>query len=137
MVDIADLALPDTAEIHIEHPQIGKLYADEDRTEPVVIEVFSPSSNEAIAYRRKVTKEAYSIVAKKGVKATLRKSPEEIEEADIERLVAMTARVPNNFKYNGETVTLDNIHKVYRDEKMGWLTDQVRERIGGWSDFLG
>jgi len=136
MVDIADLVLPDTAEIHIEHPQIGKLYADEDKTDPVVIEVYSPSSNQAVAYRRKVTKEAYAVVAKKGTKAALKKTPEEIEEADIERLIAMTAGV-RNLDYKGQPVTLDNIHKVYRDEKMNWLTEQVRERIGGWSDFLG
>lgn len=136
MVDIAELSLPDTAEVHIEHPKIGKLYADEDKTDPVVIDVFSPASNEAIAYRRKMTKEAHAIVAKKGVKAALKKTPEEIEDADIDRLVAMTAGV-RNLDYKGQTVTVENIHKVYRDEKMGWLTDQVRARIGGWDDFLG
>lgn len=136
MVDIADLVLPDTAEVHIEHPQLGKLYSDEDKTDPVVIEVYSPSSNQAVAYRRKVTKEAYAAVAKKGTKAALKKTPEEIEDADIERLVAMTAMV-RNLDYKGQPVNLDNIHKVYRDEKMNWLTEQVRERIGGWSDFLG
>lgn len=136
MVDIADLVLPDTAEIHIKHPQLGKLYADEDKTDPVVIEVYSPSSNQAIAHKRKVMSEAYSIVAKKGTKAALKRTPEEIEEADIERLVAMTASV-RNLHYKGQPVTLDNIHKVYRDKKMDWLTDDVRERIGGWDDFLG
>lgn len=135
MVDIANLALPDTAEVHIKHPEYGKLYADKDKTDPVVIEIYSPSSNQAVAYRRKVTRETQRIVAKEGIKAAMKRTPEEIEEADIERLVAMTAGI-RNLEYNEQPVTLDNIHKVYRDEKMGWLTDQVRERIGGWSDFL-
>lgn len=136
MIDVAELSLPDTAEIHIEHPQLGKLYANDEKTDPVVIEVYGPASNEAVAYRRKATKEAHAMVARKGVKSVLKKTSEEIEEADIQRLLAMTAGV-RNLHYKGEVLTPDNIHRVYRDEKMGWLTDQVRERLGGWDDFLG
>ncbi len=137
MVDISKLHLPDTAEIHIEHPQIGKLYADENKTQPVVIEIHSPASNQSIAYKRKMQQEAQARVSSKGAKSALKFKPEELEEMEIQRMVALTASVRHLEFEDGEPVTVDNVIRLYRDEKMGWLTDQVRARIGGWDDFLG
>lgn len=132
-MDLNNLEIPETAEIHLEFPGRGKLH--DEQGNPVTIEVYGPSSDVAIAHRRKVMKEAQSRFGRGGMKSLSKISPEEIDEKEIDRLVAMTSGV-NNLTYKGEEVSPDNIRSIYENPKMGWLTDQVRERLGSWEDFL-
>lgn len=139
-MDISELYLPDTTTIHINFPNHGPLYmkgddGKDDLDRPVTIDIYSPSSNEVIAYDRKVRKEIQGLVARRGLKAIAKRSAEETEKREIERLCAHTASV-NNLVYKGELLTRETIYKLYSDPKMGWLTDQVRNRIGDWEDFL-
>jgi len=134
-MDLSEINVPETAEIHIEHPTIGKLYADDDRKKPMVIEVFGPASDEAVKQRRKATRNAQQLIAKRGVKGLASRSPEDSEEDDIQRLIALTSSV-KNLKYKGKVVDLNSIEDLYRDPKMGWIVDQVKEKLSGWEDFL-
>lgn len=135
-MDISNLEVPNTAEVHIEFPGIGKLYADEEKKMPIIVEVYGPASNQAVEFKRKLSSEASIAFAKGGAKG-LRKltNGNDIAEREIERLVSMTASVKNMF-YHGEPVTTHNIEKIYRDPKYGWLTEQVNEKIGSWESFL-
>lgn len=49
--------------------------------------------------------------------------------------MVLTADVAN-LTYQGELITAATIGRVYKDPKMGWLVDQVKERLGSWDDFL-
>lgn len=134
-MDVSQLEVPNTAIIHIEFPGVGKLYSDKEKTKPTTIEVFGPASDEAVAQRRKISRDARQMVAKNGAKAIAKRSQEEIEDAEIDHLVAMTSCV-KNLEYNGKAISRENINIVYRDPKMGWLVDQVKEKISGWENFL-
>lgn len=134
-MDINELNVPDTATIHLEFPTIGKLYADDDKALPVTIEVYGPSSDVAVSYRRKMMRDVQKRFGKGGMKSLSKIPPEELEEQEVDRMVAMTARV-SNLTYKGEAITADSIRKVFEDPKMGWLVDQVKEKLGGWDDFL-
>lgn len=134
-MDLSKLNIPDTADIHIEFPATGKLYADEEKKMPSIITVYSPASDEIVSFRRKLNKRANELIARGGVKAFSKRSPEDNEDDRIERLVAFTAGV-KNITYKGIEITKDNIEDVYRDPKMGWVVTQVEEKISGWEDFL-
>jgi hypothetical protein len=127
-MDISKLSIPETATVHISFPGIGKLYSDDDKSKPVTIEVLSPASNEAVKLRKQTVSR---ILKKKNQDLTA----DDIEERTIENLIAMTHKV-NNLEYNGEKINKATIGKVYADPNMGWLTDQVAVKIGGWDNFL-
>lgn len=134
-MDLAKLQIPDTAKVHVEFPGQGKLYADPEKKKPVVIEVYGPASDQVVAYRRKMIRESQARIGKRGLKGFSKMAPEEMEDLEVDRLVAFTASV-QNMVYKGEEVTPETIEKVYRDPHMGWLVDQVRDKVGGWEDFL-
>ena len=133
-MDLSQLEIPDTVTVHLEFPGVGKLYDDDKKTKPVTIELLSPASNEAIAYGHKVQKKVIAKMGKRGAKS-LKMTPQEIDQQNIDRLCAFTASV-NNLTYNGKKMTVDSIADVYSDPKMGWLCDQLNERLGSWDDFL-
>lgn len=130
-MDLEQLDIPDTTIVHLEFPGKGKLYED---GEPTTIELFSPASDQAIAFNRMVQRKVNNRMAKRGIKA-LTMTPEETEQRNIERLCAYTASV-NNLIYGGDYVTVDTVQKLYENPKMGWLTEQLSERLASWDDFL-
>jgi hypothetical protein len=113
---------------------MGKLYDDEKKTKPTEIELLSPASDQVIAYSHELQRKLSMKMGKKGFKS-LAISPEEVDQRAVERLCTFTASV-NNLTYNGEVITADTVNKVYNDPKMGWLCDQLNERLGSWDDFL-
>lgn len=132
-MDLSNLDIPDTITVHLEFPSIGKLFDDDGN--PSTIELYSPASDQAIAYKHKVQKDTIKKVGKRGIKGLNNISGEEMDRDEVKRLCAFTADV-NNLIYKGELVTAKTIKLVYEDPKMGWLCDQLRERLGSWDDFL-
>jgi len=133
-MDLSQLAIPDTVTVHLEFPGMGKLYDDEKKTKPSTIELFSPASDQVIEYTHKIQRKVALKMGKRGLKGVT-SSPEELEQMGIDRLCAFTANV-NNLTYAGEKITTKTIDKVYSDPKMGWLCDQLNEKLGSWDDFL-
>jgi hypothetical protein len=134
-MDLLKIEVPETATIHIEHPTMGKLYKDDQRTMPCTIEVYGPASQQAIDQRRKATKRMSERLGKKGLKSLSSLPPEEIEDMEVERLTAMTASV-SNIEMGAVVVTGENVDRLYRNPKLGWIRDQVAEKLGSWEDFL-
>jgi hypothetical protein len=108
------------------------LYEDDKKTKPVVIEVYGPASDQAVDYKRKMTRKVQHQIAKKGIKGI---GQGDVEETEIDRLCALTAGC-KGLVYKGEKITRETIRSVYSDPKMGWIRDQVAEKLGGWDDFL-
>ena len=131
-MDIGTLEIPKTVKVHLEFPGVGKLYGDDAKTHPVVIEMCGPASDQFVEWRRKLTRQVQAEMAKKGLKGIASGDP---DEQALDRLCALTASV-SNLVYNGEKITASTIRKVYADPKMGWIRDQVREKIASWEDFL-
>ena len=132
-MDLSTLNVPETATIHLEFPGMGKLYADDAKSQPVTIEVYGPASNQAVDYRRKMSRKVQSEMAKRGNRGLSNLG--DLEEQELERLCALTAGV-SGLIYKGETITKDTVRKVYADPKMGWIRDQLNEKLSGWEDFL-
>jgi hypothetical protein len=133
-MDLSKLNIPDTISVHIEFPGVGKIYGDEEKKLATIIELFSPASDQAIAYTHKLQKKVLTKVAKRGLKG-VSSTPEELDQQDIDRLMAFTASV-SNLEYKGEMLNTKTIVELYSDPKMGWLTDQLKDRLGSWDDFL-
>ena len=135
-MDLLNLEAPDTIDIHIVHPEVGSLYADEERTQPVVITVHSPGSEVALEFDRKQQKAMSKVIAKKGIKGIYKIPFEEQEENNLNRLVALTADV-KNMEFGGNPVTPENIREIYKNPKLGWVRNQVSTKISSWDNYLG
>ena len=133
-MDLSSLEVPDTVTVHLEFPGTGLLYDDDKKTKPIAIELFGPATNEAINYGHKMQRKAVAKMGKRGLKS-LKMSPEEMDQQGVERLCAFTASV-SNLTYNSKKMTPETMSEVYSDPKMGWLCDQLNEKLGSWDDFL-
>ena len=133
-MDLAQIErdLPDTKTITIEVPGHGTLY--DDNGNPSTITVYSPASDEAVNYNRKVQRRASNRIAKRGLKG-IKLSSDEIEKQNIERLCAYTASV-DFLMYSGEQVTVDSIEEIYKNPRFSWLNEQVSDVLASWDDFL-
>lgn len=132
-MDLSEIDIPDTAEIHIEVPGQGKLYADEGRTKPSMIVVYGPASPQAIELGKKLRRDIMQRMQKKGQRGVFSGDPESDE---IDRLCALTADVQNVI-YKGKPVKRETVREIYSDPKLGFIREQVREKLAGWEDFLG
>lgn len=133
-MDLSKLSIPDSITVHITFPGMGKLYDDDGKTKPTTINLLSPASDEVIAYKHKLQHKLSMRIGKRGMKAMVI-DPDESDQNEVDRLVVFTASV-NNLTYMDEKITADTIGKVYADPKMGWLCDQLNEKLGSWDDFL-
>lgn len=134
-MDINEIEMPETATIHIQHPKLGLLYADDARTIAVTISVYSPASNAAIELKRAAAKRMAERMGRRGMKALSAISPEELEASELDRLCAMTADI-TGMEINGVPVTKEHYRELYSNPRLGWVREQVVEKIGSWEDFL-
>lgn len=132
-MDLSDLEIPDTIAVHISIPSVGKLYADDEKKKPTIINLYSPASEQVLEFSRKVSERNIKRIGQKGLNSF--DTAEELEKQGVDRLMAFTASV-ENLIYKGEEVTLSNIREIYENPKFGWLTDQLYMKIGDWDNFL-
>jgi hypothetical protein len=135
-MDILSLEAPDTLRVHLQHPDIGLLYSDKERTKPVVITVYGPGSEQATKFERKYQKKLSQVMSSRGMKGVFKIPPEEQEQTNLDRLVALTHSV-ENMEYNGQPVTVENIREIYENPKLGWIRTQVAKKTGSWDEYLG
>jgi hypothetical protein len=135
-MDLLNLEAPDTLEVHLQHPDIGLLFADKERTLPVSITVYGPGSEQATKFERKYQKKLSQVMSSRGMKGVFKIPPEEQERTNLDRLVALTHSV-DNMEFGGEPVTVDNIRKIYENPKLGWIRAQVAKKTGSWDEYLG
>jgi len=133
-MDLSKLDVPETAVIHIEHPSLGKLKDSDGKA--CTIEVYGPATNQAIAQKRKAMKAVAERIGSKGIKAFGKIPPDELDEMELDRLVALTASV-SGLEIDGEKITEKNVRTLYENPRYGWIREQVAEKLGGWEDFLG
>ena len=133
-MDLNTLEIPETTIVHLEF-RGEKLYSDNDKNKPVTIELYSPAADVVVDYKKSVQRKTM-LKLKKSRNNSLDLTPDEIEQQNIDRLVAFTCDV-KNMELNGDKVTTKNIRTVYENPNFGWLTDQLAEKLNGWDDFLG
>lgn len=135
-MDLLKLESPETVTVHIEHPEMGKLYQDDDRNHPITVTVYGPGSRVAVEYDRQHQRKMARLMAKKGTKALYNLPPEDLEEMSLDRLCAMTASV-DGVEFDGEYITPETVRRVYANPKLGWLRNQVAAKVASWEEYLG
>jgi len=132
-MDLSTLAIKKdhTEFLQLEHPVIGQLWQDEEKTVPVTIELYSPSSDKIVRYEKRMLSKAL----------TRHKKNEDLdanlaEENRITRLIEFTSGV-NGLEIEGVTVTTEaQVRKIYANKELGWIHEQVEAKLKNWKTFL-
>jgi hypothetical protein len=128
--ELSEIALQEEATVHLTNPKTGALiYADVAQTQPVQIVVRGTAS---AAYRR-----AVDAMLKKAAKRGKREpTSDEIREQSVEFLVALSVR-GDNITYKGEELNSPEVfRKLYADDSLSFIRDQINEAIGSVDLFL-
>ena len=130
MFDINSLAVKDSDTLHLTHPATGELlYADEEKTKPVQIVLWSTSSK---AYRAASNAAQNRRLKRKSKEMTAELAREE----GVEILVACSQR-GENFTYNGEALdNPDAFRRMYSDDKFSWIKEQVDSYVSDLANFI-
>ena len=129
--DLNTLAAKDTTTLHLLHPKTdAKLYADEDKKEPLLIELYGPSSKQ---HRNAVQ----SLLDKRAARGKVKVSSEVQAEEWIDVLVACTISIQNIELVAGVPLnTPEQFKSVYSNPAFEWLTDQITAARGDVGNFL-
>lgn len=134
--DFNDLALSETAELHLDHPKDDgtKLYApvakgQPEDSRPVTLTVYGSASDQ---YRK-----AMAVMHKKNAKRGNRKATvEESQQESVDFMVAVSVKF-ENIKFDGEVVdNAEAFRKLYSNPKWDWLTKQVTQFVFTDANFL-
>lgn len=128
--EISNISLQEEATVHLTNPKNdAPLYADAKETQPVQIVIRGTAS---AAYRKAVDQ-----MMKKSAKRGKRDAtPDEIREQSVDFLVALSVR-GENITYKGEKLdNPDTFRKLYSDESLGFIKDQINNALGSVELFL-
>jgi len=129
--DLNTLAAKDTTTLHLEHPAtFVKLYADDAKTEPLLIELYGPSSKQ---HRNAVQ----ALLDKRAARGKTKVSAEVAAEEWTDVLVACTISISNIELSPGVPLnTPEQFKALYSNPSFEWLTDQVTAARGDVGNFL-
>jgi hypothetical protein len=131
-MDISNLLASQTAEVHLEHPKLGKLY--DDKGKAVVITVYGPSSDKFQELKRRDNVRVREIMRKRGSKFGISDLLEDdSDESKVDRLALLTVSI-SGLTENGKPVT--DAKALYSNPGLGWIRQQVEDAIGGWEAFF-
>lgn len=133
--DFNELALDDTAELHLEHPKTAMpLYApvakgEPEDSKPVLVTLHGPASDK---YRK-----AMDLQNKRANKRGKREpTPQESREDNVEFLTAISVSIAN-ITFDGETVdNADAFRKLYSNPKWEWVAKQIGKFVFEDGNFL-
>ena len=132
-MDINTLRPEAVCVVHLSHPKIGLLWDDKEQTKPVTISICSPSADKVVEFQ---SKESISYLESFDVSTgKFTGNADILTKSTIDKLVAYTAAV-ENLTYDGETLTPDNIIKLYSDPDYSWICDQLYRKTQGWEGFF-
>lgn len=130
--DVTNLSLNETTILHLEHPVTGEyLYADEEQTQPVTIEVYGRTSKVFKNYINASQRKNLNPSNAKKVKNT-----DQQDEDNAEFWTVLTKKV-SNLSIGDQVVDgPDEIKAMYLDPSLSWINDQVANVLGNTEAFL-
>jgi hypothetical protein len=129
LFDLKTLAIKDSAFCQLKHPATDELlFLDEEKTQPVGVDVYSTSSKE---YRNALTA-MQNRSLKRGKKQV---SAEVMREEGIDLLVACSIKGVNTESL-GDLSNDAAFRTLYNDARFSWVKDQVDAFLGDVSSFL-
>lgn len=133
MFNMKALAQHETFTLHLRHPvTMDLLYADEEETQPVTIEVFGTSTKQ---YRN-----AVNAMHKRNVKAGYGQNkpiPPDVLRDENDLLLAACSSHATNFDYDDQPLdNVENFRAMYADSSFNWIREQVDSAIGSTANFI-
>lgn len=131
MLNIANLAVAETAAIHVKDASGTPLYADD---KPVRIIVHSPGSRAYATVESRQTGRAVKRMNDNEGKLTAATAEERREET-AEDLAEITVAFENFTYGDGDLQGAALFKAVYADQKLGFITKQVTKFLADWGNF--
>lgn len=131
MTDFLDLAASPTIRVHIKHPDAGLLYAGTGKNKkPLEVEIYGEHTRQYKEAAAKIGKEYIKDFEQGEASKALQ------EEAGCKLLAEITKALHGfeEWTFNNEPVTLNNVLALYLEDGNWWLRDQLSEKTG---DRLG
>lgn len=132
--DILSAQLNETATFQLEHPVNGPIFAGENETLPVMIEVYGKASKVFRNYM--ATQARKAAIKQKTGKADKVPTAEEVLESNAEFYATITKSI-TNLNMNGVAVDNFEAYKtLYANPKLDWVTSQVAAQFAEVDSFL-
>lgn len=132
--DINAVQLSDTTSFQLEHPINGPIFAGENDTLPVMIEVYGKASKVFRNYM--ATQARKNAIKQKTGKAEKTPTAEEVLEANSEFYATITKSITNLKMGEVEVDNFDAYKALYVNPKLDWVTNQVARAFGDVDAFL-
>lgn len=133
MFDITKTSVEETAELELVGPDESPLIGEDKKQ--CTITLYGPGSE---PFERAAAKRQNRLVDRLKRKGKADMSPEEQRAEQAEFLASVTVSF-NGFGYPpaGEATGKDLFRALYKDRKLGFITDQVQKFVGDWGNFTG
>lgn len=132
--DILNATLSETATFQLEHPVSGPIFAGENDTKPVMIEVYGKASKVFRNYM--ATQARKNAIKQKSGKADKTPTAEEVLESNAEFYATITKSITNLKMGEVEVDNFDAYKALYANPALDWVTTQVAAQFGEVDSFL-
>lgn len=129
-MDIKKFAVSPTSKLHLRDANDELLFADEEKTKPITVNLYGPGSRE---YARAQTAQSNRMIDKLKRKGKTEQTAEQRASESAEFLSDCTEGW-ENMEYDQLTGRALSV-AVYSDVTIGFIADQVAKHIGDWSNF--
>lgn len=132
--DILNATLSDTTTFQLEHPVNGPIFAGENETKPVMIEVYGKASKVFRNYM--ATQARKTSLKQKSGKADKTPSAEEVLESNAEFYATITKSITNLKMGEVEVDNFEAFKSLYANPALDWVTTQVASTFSEVDGFL-
>ncbi|MXS81578.1 hypothetical protein [Nitrosomonas oligotropha] len=129
-MDIRKFAVSPTSELHLRDANDELMYADEEKTKPITVNLYGPGSKE---YARAQAAQSNRMVDKLKRKGKTEQSAEQ-RAAESAQFLSDCTESWDNLEY-GELTGRELSIAVYSDITIGFIADQVVKHISDWVNF--
>jgi len=130
-MDIKKFAVEPTKRLHLRDAADQLIYADEQKTLPVCVNLYGPGSKQ---YGKAKAAQNSRMIEKLRRKGKIDQTAEQNTTETAEFLAACTAGW-ENLEYGDITEASAISIAVYSDESIGFIADQVAKELNDWSNF--
>ena len=132
MADIKKFAVEQTGRLHLRDAADQLMFADDGKTEPMVVVVYSPGSKQ---YAKAQAAQQNRLIDSLRRKGDSSRTPEQIAEEHAVYLSDCTHSF-ENIEYGDTPLDASKLfHAVYSDRELGFIVDQVAGYLKDWSNF--
>ena len=129
-MDIRKFSVEETTVVHLRDASDALMYADDEQTLPVRVELYGPGSK---PYAKAQATQNTRMLDRLKRKGKVEQSADEMAEERVAFLVACTKGF-ENIEY--DQLQGEALYKaVYGDRTLGFIPDQLNKHLGDWGNF--